>query len=149
MKRKKSVKMRGSRTHGYGSHKKHRGSGSRGGSGLSGGLDHKKIYAMKFMPGHIGKRGFKSLYQRKLKESPRSINVGELEGISEGKKELDLTELGYSKVLGKGEPCGSFVVKADYFTPKAKEKIEKAGGRAIEPEADGEGGEEPEAGKGE
>ena len=34
------------------------------------------------------------------------------------------------RVLGNGEISKSVTVKARYFTPSAKEKIEKAGGKA-------------------
>lgn len=34
------------------------------------------------------------------------------------------------RVLGNGELTNAVVVKADYFTPSAKEKIENAGGKA-------------------
>ncbi|GEM_PF-1132585 len=60
--RKKVIKRRGSRTYGYGSSKKHRGKGSRGGKGLAGSGkkgQHKKIGLM--LKGYmIGKRGFKT-----------------------------------------------------------------------------------------
>ena len=34
------------------------------------------------------------------------------------------------RVLGNGEVKGAITVKASYVTPSAKEKIEKAGGKA-------------------
>ena len=66
------------------------------------------------------------------------INVSDLEKL--GLEEVDLTILKASKkaaanadelrVLGNGEISKAVVVKARYFTASAKEKIEKAGGKA-------------------
>ena len=38
--------------------------------------------------------------------------------------------LGYLRILGNGEIKKAVTVKASYFSPSAKEKIEKAGGKA-------------------
>ncbi len=58
---KKIRKQRGHRTHGWGSPKKHRGRGSRGGGGHAGSKKHKKVWIMKNEPERLGKRGFQSL----------------------------------------------------------------------------------------
>lgn len=45
---------------------------------------------------------------------------------------LDLTQLGYFKVLGKGTlPNKPLIVKARLFSARAEEKIKKAGGACI------------------
>lgn len=129
-KRKKVIKLRGSKTHGYGSKKKHRGAGSRGGRGYAGSKKHKKTWIRKYEPEHIGKRGFKSLRQRGLKKAVRTVNIGELERLAEGKKELDLSKLGYDKVLGSGQLKKALNVKASSFSKRAEEKIKKAKGKA-------------------
>lgn len=128
-KKKKSRKKRGSKTHGYGSKKKHRGKGSKGGSGKAGLNGHKKLKMLQERPDHFGKRGFKSLKQRNIKESTKAINLRDLQRLGEG--EIDLVELGYDKVLGTGELEKPLTVKAKKFSQKAEEKIEKAGGKAI------------------
>ncbi len=126
---KKAQKRRGKRTHGYGSHKKHRGGGSRGGRGMTGAKAHKFVKYLKEKPGHIGKYGFKS----KKASDVKSITLREIAKIAEktGKKEIDIKELGYDKVIGKGDIPSSLVIKADAFSAKAKEKIEKKGGKAV------------------
>ena len=129
-KRKRNVKFRGSRTCGWGSTKKHRGGGSRGGRGLGGVKKQKKFHVTKYMPGHIGKRGFKSLGQRRIKPSVRAINLRDLVKISD-KKEIDLKEFGYDKVLGTGTLEKALNVKARFFTKAAEEKITKAGGKVV------------------
>jgi large subunit ribosomal protein L15 len=129
--RRKSISMRGSRTHGYGSHKKHRGAGSRGGRGMAGVKRQKKTWILRHRPGHLGKRGFKSLRQRNLVPGERAVNVRDLPRLAAGGKELDLSKLGYSKVLGAGSLDIALTVKAGYFTESAKHKIEQAKGSAV------------------
>ena len=58
-KSKKITKRRGRRSPGYGSQKKHRGGGSRGGRGKAGLHKHKRMTSLKYMKGHYGKKGFK------------------------------------------------------------------------------------------
>jgi large subunit ribosomal protein L15 len=145
-KRKKVVKQRGSTTHGWGSKKKHRGSGSKGGKGFAGSKKHKKTWILKYKPDHLGKHGFKSLQQRGLRQYNRALNVGDLEKLAAGKKEIDITKFGYGKVLGGGQIKAPLEVRAFVFTEKAKAKIEKAKGKALPLEEAAEtGAEEAEA----
>jgi large subunit ribosomal protein L15 len=132
-KRKKVVKQRGHRTHGWGSPKKHRGAGSRGGRGHAGSKKHKKVWTMKNEPGRIGKRGFHSLRDKRVKARVRAINLRDLEKIAlKGKlKELNLKALGYDKLLGAGQVSQKLTVKAGRFSARAKEKLEKAGGKIV------------------
>lgn len=122
----KIVKKRGSKSHGYGSKKKHRGSGSRGGRGRAG-FKHKKIMFRK-QDLQLGKRGFKSLSQRDLKVGTSPVNLRDLDFSM---KEIDVTELGYDKVLGTGEVKKPVTIKARAFSENAKKKIEQAKGKAI------------------
>ena len=101
MARKKVVKQRGSKTHGWGSKKKHRGAGSRGGRGRAGITKHKKLYFRK-RGIQVGKAGHKSMKQRGLRPGVKSINLRDLEGLAPGKKEIILREFGYDKVIGAG-----------------------------------------------
>lgn len=52
---------------------------------------------------------------------------------SEGKAPvLDLTKLGYFKVLGKGSlPTKPLIVKARLFSARAEKKIKEAGGACV------------------
>jgi large subunit ribosomal protein L15 len=129
--KRKVVKMRGSKTHGYGSKKKHRGAGSRGGRGKAGLKKHKKLWMLKHDRDHFGKKGFRSLTQKGLKSGPRAVNVGDLEMLAGSGKEVDLKALGYDKVIGSGTVRKPLSVKAGAFSKKAKEKVEKAGGKVI------------------
>jgi len=130
-KRKKSVKLRGSMTHGHGHKKKRRGGGSLGGRGNAGLLKHKKFRMLKYQRERLGKHGFKSLKQKGFKPNTVTLNLNDLVRLAEG-KEIDLTSLGYDKVLGSGKVTVALTVKAKAFSEKAKEKIEKAGGKAVQ-----------------
>ncbi|MEM5812805.1 MAG: uL15 family ribosomal protein [Candidatus Aenigmatarchaeota archaeon] len=143
----KTRKMRGSKTHGYGSKKKHRGKGSKGGKGYAGSHKHKWIKIIKEEPDHFGKHGFTSIRRKESK----AINIKDLERLikdfREGKIdikndeikednekiEINLTKLGYDKLLGKGklnfEKPIIIIVKS--FSKQAKEKIESANGKII------------------
>ena len=129
-KRRKSVKMRGQKTHGHGSKKKRRGKGSRGGKGFGGGLKHKKLWVMKHDPEHFGKRGFKSLRKKGFSPETKAINLRDLVKLT-SETEIDVSKLGYDKVIGSGKLEKPLVIKARKFSEGAKEKIEKAGGKAI------------------
>lgn len=132
-KRKKVVKMRGSRTHGYGSHKKHRGAGSRGGRGFAGSTKHMKLWVKKYHPEKLVKKRFKSLVQKGLRSPTVTINLKDIALLAEKSNagEINLTDLGYHKVLGTGTITRPLIIKAPAFSKKAAEKIEQAGGKAV------------------
>lgn len=138
--RKKSVRYRGSKTHGCGSMKKRRGAGNRGGRGNAGSgkrSDAKKPSVWKVNAGgkDPSKRGFHSVETR-----PDTINVGHLSSIAHtlvsggkatqqsGTTTLDLASIGVQKLLGAGRVGSRLSLTVAIATPKAKEKIEAAGG---------------------
>lgn len=139
---KKTRKMRGSRTQGYGRVTQHRKSGSRGGKGKAGGHKHHWLNTVKYNPNRFRHIGFKP--PSSLTPAPETINTGELEslalriysrgGVKPGEAELDLTALGYEKLLGKGDVRAPFKIKVSSCTPKALEKVEAAGGEVVKPE---------------
>ncbi len=128
--RKKKVKRRGHKTHGWGSKKKRRGAGNRGGRGMAGSgkrADQKKPSIIKkYGNKYFGKRGFKRP-QNQIKKI-KTINVHEL---NQFKDKVDLIELGYNKLLGKGKIEKAIEVKVAFASKKAVEKVEKVGGKVI------------------
>jgi large subunit ribosomal protein L15 len=130
--RKKVRRMRGSQTHGWGAKKKHRGAGSRGGRGQAGMFKHKKSWMLKYEPDHFGKRGFKT--PLKIRKEIKAITLKDIDILAKklNKNEIDLNELGYDKVLSTGKVTQALIIKAKKFVDKAKEKVEEAGGKAIE-----------------
>lgn len=133
-------RRRGERTY-HGSHKKRRGKGSRGGRGRAGLHKHKWTYTVKYEPEHFGKRGFVSVKKKRIKE--KTINLEELEKLveeleatgkikmEEKKIKINLTELGYDKLLGRGKITKPLIVEVKKVSEQAKQKIEKIGGKLI------------------
>jgi len=78
------------------------------------------MYMNKYMPDHFGRHGFKRP-QSILKED-KTINVGEIEEKFPGKKDINLTELGYDKLLGAGRIKSKLKITVDSASEKAIEK---------------------------
>lgn len=89
-----------------------------------------KSWIFRYERDHFGKNGFRSLKQRKMQVVLKSINLRDLEKLAGDKKEIVLKDFGYDKVIGAGEIKKPLVIKAQAFSQKALEKIEKAGGKA-------------------
>lgn len=139
----KNKKGRGSGTHGGGSKKKRRGAGSKGGRGNAGSQKHNKIKESKENPDKFGaEKGFKR--PDSVQKNVDTINLKELDHridslLEEGKVEkedgdiiVDISDLGYDKLLGSGSITKPLVVKSENFSEKSKQKLEEAGGKAIE-----------------
>ena len=130
--RKRSQKFRGSHTHGWGAKKKHRGAGNRGGRGMAG--TGKRAGRMqswilkKYGMAYYGKHGFNRPQQ--IVKDVKTINLYELPDSAD----INLTEMGYDKLLGAGNVSKKVKVQVKLCSSKAKEKIEKAGGQVILPE---------------
>jgi large subunit ribosomal protein L15 len=136
VKRKKSSRIHGKNmgTAGTGARKNKRGSGHRGGKGLSGTgkrADHKKTLIQK-LHGHnyFGKKGItRGNNKRDIRQR---INVGEiqsnLEKFGEKKGEAYEVSLPKYKIVGAGEVKDKLNVTCSEISESAKEKIEAAGG---------------------
>ena len=129
--RKKNSRQKGSYTYGWGSKKKHRKAGNRGGRGMSGTgkrSDHKKTFILKnYGHDYFGKFGFRR--PQKLLSSIKAINIDGLAKFNENN--IDLNKMGFNKLLGKGKITKKVTVIINSFSKVAKEKIEKAGGQII------------------
>lgn len=84
---------------------------------------------MKYEPNHFGKRGFTPIKRRKI----NCISLRELDDIAREKNlnEIDVTQLGYEKVLGTGKISSPLTIKAKFFSENAIRKIEEAKGKAV------------------
>ncbi len=143
-KRSKNSRQRGSHTHGYGSMKKHRGAGSRGGRGRAGsgkrGDSQKPSLTWKKGSKYKGKIGFTS-----LKSKLRTISIAYLEQkldtllknkLIEDKNgviQVDLSKLKADKLLSNGSTSRKYSIACLAYSARAKEKIEAAGGSLVEP----------------
>lgn len=126
------MRKRGRRTCGFGTHKKNRGGGSQGGKGKAGRFKHKKTWVLTFEPNYYGKRGFK--VPVKAKKEVNTITLRNIDVLAKklNKTEINLSELGFDKVLSTGVLTQPLTITAKKIVGKAKEKIESSGGKAIE-----------------
>lgn len=138
-KRKKNSRQRGATTHGWGSRKKHRGAGNRGGRGMAGTgkrCDAKNQLALK-TKGYFGKKGFTT----KRTTFVTSTNVKFLNDnihnfVAEGKAiqkgdvyTINLADIGVDKLIAKGATVKKMVVTCSAATQGAISAIEAAGGK--------------------
>ena len=139
-KRKKSSRMRAQTTHGYGSKKKHRGAGNKGGKGMAGSgkrAASKKPTIMKlYGKSYFGKRGFiiPPSIKKKVKTITLDYITNNLDKISKKEGEfyvIDANSLGYNKVLGSGKISAKIKISCSSFSKKAEEKIKEAKGEII------------------
>ena len=144
-KRKKNSRQRGSKTHGWGAMKKHRGSGHKGGVGNAGSGkrgDCKKPMYLKNKR-LFGRNGFKrankviihvtniAYLEQKLDKLKNNKMIIEENGFLI----VDLKNLGFEKLLGAGKTKNKFKITVKEASNSAVSKIEKAGGMVILPES--------------
>jgi len=133
----KTRKLRGSRTCGWGQVAQHRASGHKGGLGKSGMLKHHFSTMLKEFPDHFGHDSTHPPHPNIIK---KWTSVRELDDIfansgkdEQGKKIIDLVGLGYDKLLGGGQVKNAYTVKIKQFTKSAQEKVKQAGGEVLNP----------------
>ncbi len=124
-KKRKSSKLRGTREHGRGK-KKGRGAGLRGGRGNAG--KHKRVHYAK-LGQEFGKFGFKLPIERV--NAKVGVNVSDLDAhlpawVAAGRARkvdggytVNLTELGFDKLLGSGQIRSAVKVVVGEATPSA------------------------------
>ena len=143
-KRNKSSRMhgRGAGSHGWGSRKKHKKSGHRGGKGMAGTgkrADQKKSLIIKLYGNeYFGKQGITS--RGTERDTRKRINLGDIElnlnsyikrGLAKkGKDGIEINLENY-KVLGDGELKSKLIIKALEASKSAIEKVKKLGGEII------------------
>ena len=124
--RRKNVRAHGHKTHFTGEGGQgQRGQGNKGGSGRAG--HGKRAAHNKFK--YINDKPDKGFFNPSAKKV-KAINLEFLEKFDS--KEVDLSALGYGKLLGKGKITKPLKVKVKSCSKKAKERIEEAGGEIIE-----------------
>lgn len=133
--RKKSSRLLGSNTYGWGKNK-HRGGGSRGGRGNAG--TGKKAHGKKpsiWGLDYMGKYGFVG----RVRRVEKPINLKDLcaklpRWIHEKKAsatEVNLSTLGYTKLLGNGKLSTKLKITVQKAAAKAVEKVKAAGGELV------------------
>lgn len=135
---KKSKYYRGSRTCGWGRVGQHRRSGRKGGRGKVGYHKHKWTWVMVYARDWYGKHGFTR--HPSLVAKTNVINVGELDehindllkaGIARLENDaihIDITQLGFNKLGGRGRVTKKLVVVGPKATKGAVRKLNAVGG---------------------
>lgn len=138
--RKKDTRQRGSHTHGWGSKKKHRGSGNRGGKGMAG--TGKRSDAKKpsiWQEEYFGKRGFvnkTALRHKGVNVEYLDRNIEKLAGLNlakqkEGSYAVNIADLGFDKLLGKGKVARKMAITAEFASARAIDAVKAAGGEVL------------------
>ena len=146
--RRRVLKMRGTRTHGYGVVGQHRKSGQRAGRGkTTQWKKSKKSYYLKQKElgfpdpdWDMGKKGFIRPQDLRRIQKVNALNVKDLdkriESLVLNKKAtksgdtytINLSEINIQKILGRGEIKKSINISVNKASKKAIEKVESAGG---------------------
>lgn len=123
-------KKRGSRTQGYGRIGQHRDTGSKGYRKV-GRHKHTWSYITTHEPDYFGKHGFTS--PQSLKQKEKTLNLQKLEELSNATQtnEINLTNLGYTKLLGTGKVTKPLTIIIAACSKTAEEKIKQAGGKIV------------------
>ena len=141
----KNRKKRGHVSAGHGRVGKHR--KHPGGRGNAGGQHHHRIMMDKYHPGYFGKVGMRYFHKTNNQFHCPSINLDRVWSlVSDATRTqhaganadtdkvpvIDVTRMGYYKVLGKGLlPKQPVIVKARFFSKSAEAKIKAVGGVAV------------------
>jgi large subunit ribosomal protein L15 len=127
-------KFRGTRTIGYGRIGQHRDSGSKGNRKVG---RHKHLWSkvVTSEPNYFGKHGFVSPQSKHRIE--KTINLHKLDQLASS-TEINLTKLGYTKLLGTGKLTKALTVQVLAASKSAAQKIQEAGGKLITPQATAE-----------
>jgi large subunit ribosomal protein L15 len=114
-----------------------RGGGMHGGKGNAGLHKHKYLHTVKYDPNHFGRHGFK---RHPHSDDDNVINLMDIEknlqlyvesGKAKKEKEvitLNLQEMGYGKLLGKGAITKPIKIIVQKASAKAMERVKEAGG---------------------
>jgi large subunit ribosomal protein L15 len=124
----KHRKMRGSRTQGFGRIGQHRDSGSKGHRKVG---RHKHLWSLvcNEKVSYFGKHGFRS--PQALHRIENAINLIKLDQLVTTETNIDLTSMGYTKLLGTGKITKALTITIPTASKTAQDKIKQAGGKLI------------------
>ncbi len=134
-KRRKVKRMRGSRRHGWG--RMHRGSGQRGGAGNAGSGKRADAKKPSCADRGVGKHGFKAkgpvaaVKEITLQTLDERLSQFADKGAKSDVTSVDLTKLGYTKLLGTGRIGSKVKITIAAASRGAIEKVKAAGGEVL------------------
>ena len=119
--------FRGTRTQGYGRIGQHRDSGSKGNRKVG---RHKHLWSkiVTSEPNYFGKHGFHS--PQAIHKIEKTINLQKIDQMAVS-SEINLTELGYTKLLGSGKLTKALTIQVKEASKSAQQKVQNAGGKLI------------------
>jgi large subunit ribosomal protein L15 len=125
-------KFRGTRTIGYGRIGQHRDSGSKGNRKVG---RHKHLWSkiVTSEPDYFGKSGFHS--PQAIHKIEKTINLQGVDQFAQGKI-VNLTEMGYTKLLGSGKITKALTIQVAEASKTAQEKVLAAGGKIVLPKVE-------------
>ena len=125
-------KFRGTRTQGYGRIGQHRDAGSKGNRKVG---RHKHLWSkiVTSEPNYFGKHGFHS--PQAIHRIEKTISLQKLDQMATS-AEVNLTNLGYTKLLGTGKITKALTIQVASASKSAAEKVVEAGGKLILPKAE-------------
>jgi large subunit ribosomal protein L15 len=132
----KTRKTRGNRTLGWGRIGQHRKTGSRPYRKAN---RHKQgwSWVTTYAPDYFGKHGFTSRQSKTRNTNVMNLNRLELLAATlPNEQVIDLTSMGYAKLLGTGKATKALTVKVQSASKSAAEKISQAGGKLLTEEAE-------------
>jgi large subunit ribosomal protein L15 len=120
-------KFRGTRTQGYGRIGQHRDSGSKGNRKVG---RHKHLWSkiVTSEPNYFGKHGFHS--PQAIHKIEKTINLRKIDQMAVS-SEINLTELGYTKLLGAGKLTKALTIQVKEASKSAQQKVQNVGGKLI------------------
>jgi large subunit ribosomal protein L15 len=120
-------KFRGTRTQGYGRIGQHRDSGSKGNRKVG---RHKHLWSkiVTSEPNYFGKHGFHS--PQAIHKIEKTINLQKVDQMAVS-SDINLTELGYTKLLGSGKLTKALTIQVKEASKSAQQKVQNAGGKLI------------------
>ncbi len=125
----KHRKLRGSRTQGYGRIGQHRDAGSKGYRKV-GMHKHRWSLVCNMDTPYFGKHGFHS--PQAIHRIEKTLNLNKLgEIVQAGQNVIDLTAMGFTKLLGTGKITKALTITVPACSKTASEKIAAVGGKVI------------------
>lgn len=110
---------------------------------MAGSHKHRYTWIIRYEPDYFGKKGFVPLKRR----SGKTINLRQLANLAEQISTSDksssagatpvvnLVDMGFGRLIGGGRVERPLIVVAEKWSKSSEEKIVKAGGKIIKPEA--------------
>jgi len=108
---------------------------------MAGSKKHKQTWILKYYPNYFGKKGFRRPNQSKaevislrgLSQLAEKLKQAGEATYTEDRLLVDLTKLGYTRLIGSGRVDSKLFVVSEAWTKGSEQKIAEAGGTIVRP----------------